>query len=219
MRWTHTFPLTLEARQERFAHAADRMRFQVVDLVSEDLLQHPEVAATVACEGGAQNNVLLHTRHLMFHLAISENLQVLDRLEKLAADIKERKPGARVYAMLSTHLQLNENDAEYVRASERASERARPDKKAIYGKSGQSRAFGEVAQSLPTNKCHLRRELAFGEVTHSPPANFPFAIASLAGTSSPTGTRSICSRLPSVWSTRSTSCMMATATSTWACGS
>jgi hypothetical protein len=123
MRWTHTFPLTLEARQERFAHAADRMRFQVVDLVSEDLLQHPEVAATVACEGGAQNNVLLHTRHLMFHLAISENLQVLDRLEKLAADIKERKPGARVYAMLSTHLQLNENDAEYVRASERASER------------------------------------------------------------------------------------------------
>ena len=105
----------------------------VVDLVSDELISVPGVRAAVfgydgggdddsvgstaggrRSVGGSGGSVLLHVRHLMFHLTPEENVSVLKNVQSFASSISVEAPGRRVYVLLSTYLRGSDNEKEYM---------------------------------------------------------------------------------------------------------
>jgi hypothetical protein len=79
-----------------------RMKFDVVDLVSEGLEGVEGVIDTLQCARRKGGQSLLLVRHLMFHLTIEENLKALQKIERLSQGV-----GGVKYVLMSTHLKVS----------------------------------------------------------------------------------------------------------------
>ncbi len=100
--------LVIEALKETMV-GKERQWFGAADLIETPIEKIEGVEETMQC--ASDSSILLHVRHLMFHLTIQENTRVLDNIESF---LKHESEGSkRRYAMLSTHLRSNDNLSEF----------------------------------------------------------------------------------------------------------
>jgi len=79
-------------------------------------MSYQSVRETIECSqaGGVGGGLVVHARHLMFHLSPDDNLKLLKNLFAMALEVA---PSMDVTVMLSTHLLQNENSKSYQLAS------------------------------------------------------------------------------------------------------